>query len=140
MQKLLTMGMFHYYDLNHAEVFIFDDFLIKQIKEGVVITPEHNKELKTLISKHFKDKNIAYISNRVASYTVDPMVYKEAEKIHNLVAMAIIPATETMRANAEFEKKFYHRPYNIFDNLTDAIIWVHSIINIENEKDKISLN
>ena len=134
------MGMFHYYNSNYAEIFIFDDFLIKQIKEGVVITPEHNKELKKLISKHFKDKNFAYISNRVESYTVDPMVYKEAVKIPNLVAMAIIPSTENMRANAEFEKKFYNKPYGIFDNLTDAIKWVHSIIDIENQKDKISLN
>lgn len=132
--------MFHYYNSNYAEIFIFDDFLIKQIKEGVVITPEHNKELKKLISKHFKDKNIAYISNRVESYTVDPMVYKEAVKIPNLVAMAIIPSTENMRANAEFEKIFYNKPYGIFENLTDAIKWVHSIIDIENQKDKISMN
>ncbi|WAC02092.1 hypothetical protein N7U66_20295 [Lacinutrix neustonica] len=126
------MGMFHYYNLKVSEVFIFDDFLINQIKEGVTIKSHHNTELKTLIDTHFQDKNIAYISNRVMSYSVDPMTYKETAQIPNLVAMAVIPKTESMRKSANYEKQFYKKPYEIFDNLSAAIIWVHSIIAFEN--------
>ena len=30
--------MFKYYNLPHAEVFIFDDFLIKQVREGELVS------------------------------------------------------------------------------------------------------
>ncbi|OBX22814.1 MULTISPECIES: hypothetical protein [Bizionia] len=122
------MGMFHYYDLPGAEIFVFDDFLICQIGEGMEIHPEHNTNLKEVIEKHFLGKHIGYISNRVNSYSVDPLTYVETEKIPNLLAMAIIPETEIMRKNAEYERNFYDKPYEIFDCLGDAINWIHCLI------------
>ncbi len=126
--------MFHYYDFPDSEVFTFDDFLINQIKEGASIQTHHNEDLKLVIQKHFKGKSIAYISNRVMSYSVDPLVYKETEKILNLVAIAIIPKTETMYRSANYERQFFKKPYKIFNNLSDAVAWVHRIIQNENER------
>ncbi|EGV42761.1 hypothetical protein BZARG_2496 [Bizionia argentinensis JUB59] len=122
------MSLFQYYDLPGAEFFVFDDFLICQIKEGMEVNKEHNKSLKEVIEKHFSGKNIGYISNRVKSYSVDPLTYVETEKIPNLLAIAMIPETEIMRNNAEYERNFYDKPYEIFDNLSDAIAWVHNIV------------
>ena len=128
------MGIFKYINQEHAEVFIFDDFIIKQVREGYVINKEHNDQLKSYLKTNFKDRKVAYISNRIVSYSVDPLIYKEAEKIPNLVAIAVIPGNQKMRDNAEFEKQFYNKPYGIFDNLTDAIAWVSTIIKKNNEK------
>ena len=50
----------------------------------------------------------------------------------------IIIANEGMRANAEYEKKFYNRPYEIFNNLPDAIKWLNTIIEKENKKKKLN--
>ncbi|TYB79690.1 hypothetical protein [Bizionia myxarmorum] len=122
------MSIFHYYNLPGAEFFVFDDFLICQVKEGMEIQPGHNESLEEVIQKHFQGKNIGYISNRVKSYSVDPLIYVETEKIPNLLAIAMIPETEIMRSNAEFEKNFYDKPYEIFDNLSNAIAWVHGIV------------
>jgi len=122
------MGIFHYHNLEDSEVFIFDDFLINQIKEGVFVEERHNEKLYEIIQKYFLGKNIAYISNRVKSYSVDPLVYHKTEKIPNLVAIAVIPENALMRDNAEFEKKFYGKSYGIFENLTDAIAWVNTIL------------
>ncbi|WP_431135513.1 hypothetical protein [Psychroserpens mesophilus] len=126
------MGMFHYYDIGHAEVFVFDDFLIKQVKEGVTIDMEKVDDFRHILNKHFDNKNMAYISNRVTSYSVNPLVYKEAEKISNMVAIAIIPANDKMRTSVEYESQFYDKPFGIFDNLTEAIKWIHKIIESEN--------
>ena len=71
---------------------------------------------------------MAYISNRVTSYSVNPLVYKEVEKMSNLVAIAIIPNDLKMRQSAEFEKQFFNKPFEIFNNLTDAINWVEKIV------------
>ncbi|HLV39175.1 hypothetical protein [Xanthomarina sp.] len=122
------MSIFFYYNFPETEVFVFDEFLICQIKEGESIQPDHNIKLNEIIQKHFSGKNIAYISNRVNSYSVDPLTYVETEKIPNLLAIALISQEGIMRRNAEFEKDFYDKPYEIFNNLSEAINWVHRII------------
>jgi len=129
--------MFRYYDIGHAEVFIFDDFLIKQVREGALIDQEETEEFKVILKEHFDGKNMAYISNRVFSYSVNPLIYKEAEKIPNLVAIAVIPSNQKIRSSANFERQFYDRPFGIFDNLSEAIQWVQQIIEKENEKEVI---
>ncbi|WP_370214605.1 hypothetical protein [Mesoflavibacter profundi] len=131
------MGIINYYNISHAEVFVFDDFLIKQVKEGVKIDLEETEELKLILEEHFKNKKMAYISNRVTSYSVNPLVYKEVEKMSNLVAIAIIPKDEKMRQSAEFERQFFNKPFEIFENLSDAIQWVQKIILNENKEAKV---
>lgn len=122
------MGMFHYYSLPRAELFIFDAFLVCQIREGMEIHPEHNQKLNEIIQRHFTGKNIVYISNRVNSYSVDPLTYVETEKIPNLIAIAMVTETPIMKQNAEYERNFFDKPYEIFDSLSEAIQWVHNII------------
>ena len=61
------MGMLYYYDLPETEIFVFDDLLISQIREGVEIQQEHNIKLNEIITKHFSDRRIVYISNREIS-------------------------------------------------------------------------
>ena len=88
-----------------------------------------------LIKEHFSGKNMVYVSNRAKSYAVNPLIYPETEKIPNLLAIAMIPKTELMRKNAEFEKEFFNKPYEIFDRLTDAIHWVGNMIDQQKSKE-----
>lgn len=53
---------------------------------------------------------MAYISNRITSFSVNPIVYKEIEKTSNLVAIAVIPNNEKMFKRAEYESKFIISP------------------------------
>lgn len=122
------MGIIKYIDNKDFELFIFDDFIINQIKDGVSIEPHHNEKLNTIIQEHFSHKDMVYISNRVKSYSVNPLIYPKTEAIPNLIAMAIIPKTNVMRKSAEYERNFYDKPYEIFDNLTDAINWVQKLL------------
>ncbi len=122
------MGIIKYFDLEDSEVFIFDKFIINQIKEGVVIEPKHNDLLNYLIQEFFSGKNMVYVSNRAKSYAVNPLIYTETEKIPNLIAIAVIPTTAAMRRSAAFEGEFFDKPYEIFDGLSEAIIWVESIL------------
>jgi hypothetical protein len=71
---------------------------------------------------------MVYISNRVNSYTVNPLIYNETEKIPNLIAIAMIPETDTMRKNAEYERTFFDKPYEIFETLGEAIFWAHQLV------------
>ncbi|WP_104734807.1 hypothetical protein [Hanstruepera ponticola] len=123
------MGMIHYYNIEDGELFVFDEFLICQITEGVNVTPDHSEILNQVIKKHFQGKDLVYISNRVNSYSVDPLTYVETERIPNLVAIAMVPDDDIMRKNAEYERNFYDKPYEIFNNLSEAIEWSHRMIN-----------
>ncbi len=124
------MGLIHYYDIGHAEVFVFDNFIIKQVKEEQPSELLNTSELEIIIQEHFENKNMVYISNRVNSYSVNPLIYKDIEKISNLVAIAVVPNSYSMRLSAKFESKFYNKPFEIFDTLNDAMIWATSIIEI----------
>lgn len=128
------MRIIKYFDLKDSECFIFDEFIINQVKEGVVIQPHHNDLLNDIVQENFSGKDLVYVSNRVKSYSVNPLIYPKTEKIPNLVAIAMIPLTDKMRKNAEYEREFYDKPYGIFDSLTAAIKWVHKILN---ERDQL---
>ncbi len=118
------MSMFHYYNFPHSEIFIFDDFLINQIKEGVVIEPKHNEDLRKIIDLHFLNKNVVYISNRFFSYAVDPLTYLETSKIHNLIAIAIVADENIKISNAKLESRFYKKKFEVFETLSEAMVWV----------------
>ncbi|WP_452220998.1 hypothetical protein [Lacinutrix salivirga] len=122
------MGIIKHFNNQDFEVFIFDDFIINQIKEGVAIEPYHNDILNKIVQKYYSNKDLVYISNRVNSYSVDPLIYAKTESIPNIIAIALVPKTEIMRSNAEYERDFYDRPYKIFDTLTEAIVWVSSLV------------
>ena len=127
------MGLFHFYDIGNTDVYVFDDFLIKQVKEGAFINDEETELFVEIIKKHFDNRNFAFISNRINSYSVNPLVYTAAEKLPNLVAFAVITVDEKMREISIFENKFHNRPFNTFDNLSDAISWVSEIIKDKNK-------
>jgi hypothetical protein len=122
------MSVFHYYDFGYCETFIFDDFLINQIKEGSIIGPEHSEVLNNIIKKHFGDNPVIYISNRIMSYSVNPMTYLDTAKIKNLVAIVVVTQDRNFKKNAEYEKNFFDKPFEVFSSLSQAIAWVHKTI------------
>jgi len=122
------MGMFHYYDIGISELFIFDEFLINQIREGESVEPEHNQLLQDVIEKHFENKPVVYITNRINSYAVNPLTYLGTVKIEKLSAFAVVANTKIQREGANFERQFYNKPFEIFDTLGEAIAWSNTIL------------
>ncbi|AFL82048.1 hypothetical protein Aeqsu_2594 [Aequorivita sublithincola DSM 14238] len=131
------MSMFHYYNFPHCEAFIFDEFLVTQIREGVTIRPEHNQDLRDIIDLHFSNKNVVYISNRYFSYGVDPLTYLGTSKIHNLLAIVIVAHDDIKKSNAELESIFYKKEFAIFPTLSEAMGWAHKVI--QNDKKNTSI-
>ena len=122
------MGIIKYYNYEDFELFVFDEFIINQAKEGVILQPEHINIIDSLIKKHFRGQNMVYILNRVKSYSVNPLIYQETEKIPNLIAIALVPKTKLMRRNAEYEREFFNKPYEIFNTISAAIEWTHILL------------
>ncbi|XMO86417.1 hypothetical protein AAFN75_16650 [Algibacter sp. AS12] len=128
------MGIIKHYNLKQTDIFIFDHYVINQIHDGAIIKPPDEKELNKIIQKHFSGKDMVYISNRMNSYTVDPLIYPKVEDIPNLVAIALVPKTKTMRNNAEYEKNFYDKPFKVFYTLMAAVLWTDKVLRTEEKK------
>ncbi len=126
------------YDLGFAEVFVFENYLISQINDDVSIGLEHVDDLKKLIDEHYKDEKLVYISNRVSSYTVDPLVYPEIGRIDNLVGVAVITDSQINVDNAMVEKIFYSKEFKVFKSFEDSIRWAAQLIAMKKIKKMIS--
>ena len=133
------MSMFFYYDLECTEVFIFDEFLVNQIREGVTIRTEHNNQLKEIIDKHFTNKPLVYIGNRHNSYSIDPLTFIATSKIYNLLAIAIVATSDSDRRSTLLERHFYTKPFEVFPTLSEAMGWVQVVI-LQNTDFKQSQN
>mgnify|MGYP000267867294 CR=1 FL=1 len=58
---------------------------------------------------------MVYISSRMNSYSVDHFIYPKIDDIANLVAIALVPKTDFMIKNAEYESSFSNKAFRIFD-------------------------
>lgn len=114
-----------------CEMHIYDNYLVNIINEGITITPEHNQVLLNIVDTYYKNKSFVYITHRLKSYAVDPKTYFETSKINNLKGFAVVSKDYKAKTNAEVEKLFFNKPFEIFDTLNEAITWAKSIVNIE---------
>lgn len=118
-------------ELNFGKVNIHENILIAKLNEGVLFDVESNKKLLEIGAEIFKGKNYGYISHRVNSYAVDPMVYMESANVSNLKAIAVVSENEMTRKNAEgVEKKFYKDSncFGVFQTLEEAVTWIKTRI------------
>ena len=113
--------------LDFGSAYVHENILIAKLDEGILFDLESNQNLLDLGAEIFKGKNYGYISHRVNSYAVDPMVYFESANISNLKAIAVVSDNEITRRNAdEVEKKFYkdNNCFGVFQTLEEAVDWI----------------
>jgi hypothetical protein len=111
-----------------CDMTIYDNYVVVVMKEGVNITPAHNTVLQEVTATYFKNKPYVYITHRVNSYSVDPKIYYETVKIENLKGFAVVSSNYQAKINAQIEKMFFAKPFEIFTKLDDALEWAKSII------------
>lgn len=111
-----------------GKIKVFDNYIISVMNEGVTVTSEVNKIINKMIDQYFPNKNFIYIAHRIHSYAVDPTVYKEISQIKNLAGVAVVSANRIALNNAEMEKIFTTKPFEIFYTIEEAIEWTSKII------------
>jgi len=107
---------------------IYNNYVISCINEGFHLTPDKNRILEDIANDYFKNKLFTYISHRKYSYSVDPSIYLQTSKIKNLAGMAVVAQAPLSKGNAEVEKLFLNKPFEIFSDLDDAVKWAKSIV------------
>ncbi|WP_343764378.1 STAS/SEC14 domain-containing protein [Gangjinia marincola] len=116
-KKELPFGCFYF----------FEDYVIGELKEGILLDKKLNKEMIDLCLDHYSTKSFVYISNRMQSYAVDPMIYLQCSRIKQLKGIAVVAEKESQRLNTAIEKHFFQKPFEAFESLTEAKIWVSTL-------------
>lgn len=116
-------------ELGFGTLYFFDNHVISQINEGETITREKNNRIATVALEFYGDSPFIYITHRINSYAVDPATYSETSKIENLVGFAVVSKDYKAKSNAEIEKLFLNKPFEIFNTVDEAISWANSIMN-----------
>lgn len=112
-------------ELDFGKVWFKENILIAELNEGILFDVENNRQLLEIGKNIFDNKAYGYISNRVNSYAVNPMVYLESAKKENLKAIAVVTTNVVCRNNAVLEKQFYKdNSFEIFSTLEEAFIWM----------------
>jgi len=118
-------------ELDFGKVYIHENILIAKLEEGILFDVESNNKLLKLGTEIFKGKDYGYISHRINSYAVNPMVYMDSASANNLKAIAVVSENEMTRKNAEgVEKKFYkaNNCFGVFSTLEEAVKWIKTKI------------
>ncbi|SHI54893.1 hypothetical protein [Algibacter luteus] len=114
--------------LDFCELDFYENYVICRINEGEEIDAKKNNLQTDAIIKHFKGKPFVYITHRVNSYSVDPKIYYDSSEIESLVGFAVVGNTYLAVSNAEIEKLFLKKPFEIFTELDEAVDWAHTIL------------
>jgi hypothetical protein len=108
----------------------YKNISIAEVSEGTHVTFEKLSHMLQIAKGVYGNDNpFVYISNRIHSYSIDPLGYYEAIKLFpNIKAYAIVSENKQRRMLAVLEKLFIKKPIRVFDNLETAALWAEQII------------
>ncbi len=113
--------------------YFFDKFIVGEANEGVHITKEKVGSLVKKASEldiYTQEEQLAFIANRVRSYSVDPLSWHFLKKQNhpiNIVATSVVCYKEATYLAASLEKKISPYVLKRSNNLKEAIEWVKNL-------------
>lgn len=115
--------------LDFGTNYLFENFFIMEVNEGVHFNFDKLNELLTEIIEYYGfHKKLAYIANRVNSYSIDPILWSYFDKDDSLlVAASIISYNESSFMNANIEKQLASISVKRSSSLEEAIGWVQRL-------------
>lgn len=111
----------------------YDNYVISIINEGVNLTKSLSEKMIEVAEDFYENRPFVYITHRIHSYSVDPEVYKDVSNIKNLAGFVVVSESKQSIKNAIYEKIFLNKPFQIFSNLDDAILWANNTHAIHKE-------
>jgi len=110
-------------DTDIGMVYFYDNIVVFEAKEGIIMSYKTGFSILLKGLNYLGPKRWVLISNRVHSYSIKPMDYKYLNKVPTLRAVGVVNYSEVGHSNAQLEAKFCKKPFQMFDDLTEAVIW-----------------
>ncbi|WP_458626278.1 hypothetical protein [Winogradskyella sp. PC D3.3] len=118
-------------DIDFCTLKFYDNYMLTIMKEGVHVDDVQNEMLIQIAEEFYKDKPFVYITYRINSYSVNPNIYATTSKMKSLAGFAVVCYDYKAKKNAQIEKLFLNKPFEIFCNLNEAFAWADKLINKE---------
>lgn len=115
--------------LDFGTNYLFKDFFIMEVNEGVHFNNAKLNQLLSEIRAHYGfHKKLAYIANRVNSYSIDPILWSYFDKDDSiLIAVSIVSYSHLSSMNANIEKQLSAISLKRSTSLEEAISWVQGL-------------
>ncbi|MFS4482608.1 hypothetical protein ACKGJY_06295 [Hyunsoonleella sp. 2307UL5-6] len=118
---------------NFADVFVFENFVISEIKEGIVFNWEDHAKLiiKDVIAVLDTDgSDLTYVSNRIHSYSVMPQDWvKFFKNEYSLKGYCVISDKKTSMLSFMVESLFFNNRMKRFTNIYEAVNYLQKGVN-----------
>ena len=113
-------------DLDFTTLHFFEKHVVSVIHEDSDVDLESLKKLQKETEEFYQDKFYGYISARRNHYSINPLVHLNTRS--TLVGMAIVCDSHLKEMTAAFEKRFFSKPFQIFNSLHLAQNWIDDLV------------
>ncbi|WP_353778700.1 hypothetical protein [Winogradskyella sp. 3972H.M.0a.05] len=115
--------------LDFADLYLCDDFFIMEVNEGIHFDREKLDDLLDSLRNHYGNhKRLAYIANRVNSYSIEPILWSYFDEDDSILfAASIVSYRDSTYMSANIEKKMAAISIKRSDSLERAIDWVQNL-------------
>lgn len=115
-------------NLDFCSLELFDNYVICIVNEGETVCEKNSAKQTKFLLNYFKEKPFVYITNRINSYSVDPLIYNTSSKITSLLGFGVITYDTIALNTIEIEKPFFKgKPFKTFEDINDAINWAKTL-------------
>ncbi|WMI65003.1 hypothetical protein RBH94_13150 [Aestuariibaculum sp. YM273] len=102
-----------------------EKYILSEMKEGIHFDWPMVKDLMNDIEAYYgTEAKLAYISNRIHSYSRDPHNWNKLSELNVIFASAIVIYNHMAYLNATLEKRFSKDSIKRCESLNEAIEWV----------------
>lgn len=120
----LAIGTFRFYE----------QVVVGQVREGLQISMDNVLPLLALSWEAYRDTSVVYISDRKYSYSLDPTMYYEVQKLApHITGYAWVVYNEINRKTAELEARFLQCPKAIHHTMDNALQWSVNLLQNEGQ-------
>jgi len=117
------------FEFPFGNFYISDQILFSELNEGIHFDWEKISQVIDVIHDYFGEyKKIAYISNRIYSYSIEPQLWlKFQEEYDFIIATATVSYNDFNYMNATIEKLFSKSSLKRCSDLDEAIQWIQNL-------------
>lgn len=122
------------HDLALGKVTFYSNIVVGEVKEGQHVSYENASIASQLIAQTYKGTiPFVYISNRVNSYSMDPVAYKELiSLVPNLIGFGAVSTSKRTRMLSNLERIFVKKPMRVFETMDEAFEWSFKLLEDKN--------
>jgi hypothetical protein len=117
------------FEFPFGNFYISDQILISELNEGIHFDWDKIIQVIDVVYDYFGEfKKIAYISNRIYSYSIEPQLWLKFYEDYNfIVATATVSYSDFNYMNSTIEKLFSKTSLKRCSDLDEAIEWIQNL-------------